>query len=136
MADSTVGAYGPDGQTFLFKLYSTSGNTILNGVSGDVLTEQSANKGLYIGTVSEALTGIKTVRITNSGDQTILRYHVDLNNDTGFYPCYDIVPDFLVTETSIEDRTLPSGDYAQYSQITDVNTSIVNLSNNSSLEAF
>ena len=117
MADSTVGAYGPDGQTFFCKLYSTSGNAILNGVSGDLLVEQSNNKGLYIGTVSEALTGIKTVRITNSGDQTILRYHINLTDDTGYYPCYDIVPDFLVTDTSIESRTLPSGDYAQYSQV-------------------
>jgi len=72
------------------KLYAVNGDTILNGASGDALTERTNNSGTYTATVTEALTGVHEARITNASDVTICKYVTEvLVDDTGTYICVD-----------------------------------------------
>ena len=92
MANTIVQADAPDGMTLTLKLYAVNGDTILNGASGDALTERTNNKGTYYtaGFVTEALTGVHEARITNASDQTIAKYLTEvLVDDTGVYECVD-----------------------------------------------
>jgi hypothetical protein len=76
--------------TLTLKLYAVNGDTILNGASGDALTERTNNSGTYTATVTEALTGVHEARITNASDQTIAKYVTEvLVDDTGTYECVD-----------------------------------------------
>ncbi|MCP4173153.1 MAG: hypothetical protein GY758_20540 [Fuerstiella sp.] len=91
MANTIVQCDAPDGMTLTLKLYAVNGNTILNGASGDALTERTNNSGTYYtaGFVTEALTGLHEARITNASDVTICKYVVELVDDTGTYVCVD-----------------------------------------------
>ena len=91
MANTIVQCDAPDGMTLTLKLYAVNGDTILNGASGDALSERSANSGTYYtaGFVTEALTGLHEARITNASDVTICKYVVELTDDTGTYTCVD-----------------------------------------------
>ena len=90
MANTIVQCDAPDGMTLTLKLYAVNGNTILNGASGDSMTERSANSGTYTATVTEALTGVHEARITNASDVTIAKYVTEvLVDDTGTYICVD-----------------------------------------------
>ena len=90
MANTIVQCDAPDGMTLTLKLYAVNGNTILNGASGDALTERTNNSGTYTATVTEALTGVHEARITNASDVTICKYVTEvLVDDTGTYICVD-----------------------------------------------
>jgi hypothetical protein len=90
MANTIVQCDAPDGMTLTLKLYAVNGNTILNGASGDALSERSANSGTYTAVVSEALVGKHEARITNASDVTICKYVTEvLVDDTGTYTCVD-----------------------------------------------
>ena len=90
MANTIVQCDAPDGMTLTLKLYAVNGNTILNGASGDSMTERSANSGTYTAVVTEALTGVHEARITNASDVTIAKYVTEvLVDDTGTYVCVD-----------------------------------------------
>ena len=90
MANTIVQADAPDGMTLTLKLYAVNGDTILNGASGDALTERTNNSGTYTATVTEALTGVHEARITNASDVTICKYVTEvLVDDTGTYICVD-----------------------------------------------
>ncbi|MCP4853417.1 MAG: hypothetical protein GY903_02855, partial [Fuerstiella sp.] len=91
MANTIVQCDAPDGMTLTLKLYAVNGNTILNGASGDALTERTNNSGTYYtaGFVTEALAGLYETRITNASDVTICKYVVELVDDTGTYVCVD-----------------------------------------------
>jgi len=91
MANTIVQADGPDGSTLTLKLYAVNGDTILNGASGDAMTEHTENLGTYTATVTQALTGVHEVRLTDASDNTIAKYVTDvLVNDTGTYKCHDV----------------------------------------------
>lgn len=70
------------------KLYPRTGGAILNGVSGDALTENGSTPGLYSATVTEALAGILAARVS-SGSDVLGSYLVDLRDDTGAYDLAD-----------------------------------------------
>ncbi len=90
MANTIIQADAPDGLTLTLKLYAVNGDTILNGASGDALTERTNNSGTYTATVTEALTGVHEARITNASDQTIAKYVTEvLVDDSGTYICVD-----------------------------------------------
>jgi hypothetical protein len=90
VANTIIQADAPDGMTLTLKLYAVNGNTILNGASGDTLTERTNNSGTYTATLTEALTGVHEARITNASDQTIAKYVTEvLVDDTGTYECVD-----------------------------------------------
>src|SRR5690606_3716044 len=56
MASTPVEIQYTSGVTLTLELYPLGSDTIANG-SGDTLTEETNRKGLYIATVTEALTG-------------------------------------------------------------------------------
>ena len=90
MANTIIQADCPDGLTLTLKLYAANGDTILNGASGDAMTERTNNSGTYTATVTEALTGVHEARITNASDQSIAKYVTEvLVDDTGTYECVD-----------------------------------------------
>jgi len=92
MPNTIIQADAPDGLTLTLKLYAVNGDTLLNG-SGDAMTERTNNKGTYTATVTEALTGVHEVRLTDASDVTIAKYVTEvLVDDTGTYRCHDFIP--------------------------------------------
>jgi len=90
MANSIVQFDAPEGLTLTGKLYALNGDTIINGAGGDSATERTNNLGRYTITVTEALTGSKELRVTDSSNVTISTYITDvLVDDTGTYNCFD-----------------------------------------------
>ena len=47
------------------KLYPRTGGAIVNGASGDALTESGSTPGLYSATVTESLAGIYAARVSS-----------------------------------------------------------------------
>lgn len=70
------------------KLYPRTGGAIVNGASGDAMTESGATAGLYTATVAEALTGIYAARVY-SGSDLLGSFLVRLRDDTGAYDLAD-----------------------------------------------
>jgi hypothetical protein len=97
MPNTIIQADAPDGLTLTLKLYAVNGDTLLNG-SGDAMTERTNNKGTYTATVTEALTGVHEVRLTDANDVTVAKYVTEvLVDDTGTYRCHDFTP-LTITE--------------------------------------
>ena len=56
------------------------------------MTERTNNKGVYTATVTEALTGVHEVRLTDASDNTIANYVTEsLVDDTGTYRCHEFI---------------------------------------------
>jgi hypothetical protein len=111
MANTIVQATAADGGTYTLKLYAVNGDTLVNG-SGDALTERTNNKGTYTATVTEALTGVHEVRVTDASDNTVASYVTEvLVDDTGTYLCHKSLPALslaadLVTVDTVVDSIL------------------------------
>lgn len=66
MANKTVAILAPTGLTLTLEVYPDGSDTIAN-TGGDALTEATNRKGLYTCTVTEALSGLHTAHIKQSG---------------------------------------------------------------------
>lgn len=89
MADTTVQLHSiPALGALTLKLYPHAGGAIVNGASGDVLSELGSTPGLYQAIVTEALSGTYAARVY-SGSDLLGAYLVDLRDDTGSYDLAD-----------------------------------------------
>lgn len=70
------------------RLYPRGGGAIVNGGSGDSLTESGDTPGLYLATVTEALSGIYAARVY-SGSDMLGSFLVDLRDTTSAYDLAD-----------------------------------------------
>ena len=93
MANTIIQCTAPDALSLYLKLYEVNGDTLINtSPSGDILTERTNNKGQYTATVTEALVGIKEVRVVTWGDLTIASYVTEpLIDDVSTYKCHDVI---------------------------------------------
>jgi hypothetical protein len=89
MASTTVELHAiPSLGPLTLKLYPRAGGAIVNGGSGDALTESGDTPGLYLATVTEALSGLYAARVF-SGSDLLGAYLVDLRDDTNAYDLAD-----------------------------------------------
>ena len=108
MASTVVEFDAPDGLTLTLKLYAIGADTLLN-TGGDSCTEKTNNKGTYTATVTEALTGLHKVRVTDSNDNTFAKYYVILADDTNTYACFDLL---FSSTAELENLATACGNYS------------------------
>lgn len=110
MANKTIEVpVGVQGRADLvLKLYALGADTLLN-TGGDALTERTNKKGFYTATVTENITGVNHVRVTDASDVAVWVGVTEsaLADDTGTYQCRNDSDDVsgLVDTTNITTET-------------------------------
>lgn len=91
MASTPVHVLAPSGLTLTLELYPEGSDTIANG-AGDTLTEQTNRKGVYVATVTEALSGRYYAIVKDGSANLIANGAVDLADTTAVCLVEDTSP--------------------------------------------
>ena len=108
MADTPIEVRAPSGLTLTVDLFPYGNDTRANS-AGDTLTEATNRRGLYLATISEALTGWHTVHVKHLG-QVIAVYDIYLHDDTAIHRCQDALPRVVTVEAITSGVTLAASE--------------------------